>query len=226
VSLQIFPDLKGVTYPTNKGLRHSTIVNESVSGAEVRIPNWSQARYTWKLPYRYLPGYYYNLAIANNVHAAQWPNDSSDYQTLQGFYELMLGKYQPFLFFDPTDYTTSPSGSPNPSIIGIGNGVNQDFQLARTMGGASHRIYAVNSTLPFGAPVIYLNSTPQGGGYTINSTGLVHFSSPPGNGVLVKADFCYYFVVRFMEDENEWMNEACPFFTAREIALYEVVNGV
>lgn len=227
MALPLFPSLRGIQYPTEKIFKLDTIVQMSQSGHEVRLPNWTQARYQWRLPYGYLPNYFApNDPTTQNP--VQWPQDSLDLQTLAGFYELMLGQGNVFRFFDPTDYTTSPNlSSPTPSAIGIGDGVTTAFQLARVWAGMPHFVYAVNSTTVQGAPKIYINNSLQSGGsYSIGTTGVVTFNSAPSFGSSITADFSFYFVCRFATDENDWINSAGPFWETKDIILYEVSGGV
>jgi uncharacterized protein (TIGR02217 family) len=198
----VFPQLIGITWPVQKRLLNSTIIQTAQSGKEIRLANYGQARYEWELTFGYLPGD---------------PAFGTDLQTLMGFFEGTYGSLTPFLFQDMADYSTVASN------FGTGDGTTTTFQLARTMGGFSHLIYAP-FTVP--APEIYLNGVLQGSGYTISANGLVTFASAPSASVAITATFQYYFVVRFADDTNEWEQVVEPYWAMKSLVLREVVAGL
>lgn len=180
--LPIFPTLIGVAFPIVVRPVFSTETAEAASGLEVRVGNYVYPKKEWDIPVNYL-----------NQDAAV-----ADYQALYGLYVQMGGAFGTFLF----DYDRDNSTNGVPSQIGIGDGTTTTFQLGRMMGAGFELVYDVNSLVA--APKIYLNTTLQSSGYSINSTGLITFSSAPGNGVLVKADFQYYWRVKFAEDSVDF----------------------
>ena len=199
MSNTIFPRLLGETFPVLKELTHNTLIQTSAAGLEVRIARWTQPRYRWTISYGYLN---HDPAVA-----------TADLQTLYGFYESMHGSYSSFLYEDPTDYVAAVSN------FGIGDGVTTKFRLARTMGGASHLVYA-HKTSP--APKIYLNAVEQSSGVYSITNGLVTFNAAPSNGVALTADFQFYYRVRFQDDSLEFTNECGPYWTVKSVKLYEV----
>lgn len=209
MSNQIYPVLIGQGWPT-KRRNYDTIDQKAQSGAEVRLANYIQPYYEWEIPYGYLNDNF-NIATA-------------DYQILMGFSEQRLGKYDSFLFDDPSDddtsqYVANPVASPTPSQIGTGDGTTATFQLARSIGGASHLIYNVNSKNR--APRIYFGATLQSSGYSISASGLVTFSSAPSLATVINADFQYYFRCRFDEDSIEAENIGGPYWMVKSVTLYE-----
>lgn len=212
MSLLTFPTLLGIYWPGRK-MGFSTIIQQSVSGQEVRIANWIQARYQWDFPFEYLPGD---------------PSVATDYQTLMGFIELNNGPFSAFLFHDAYDFITSPNlNSSNwtsatgtsPSEIGIGDGSTTTFQIGRVRGGALHYIYTVDTTP--GNPKVYVNGVLQSSGYSISPSGLITFGSAPGSGLTIKVDFQYYFRCRFLEDSIEAEQIAAPYYRLKSLVLYE-----
>jgi uncharacterized protein (TIGR02217 family) len=198
----IFPILLGISWPVARKREFSTIIQTAQSGKEIRLANYGQARYSFKIPFDYLPGD---------------PAIGTDYQTLFGFMELQYGQLSTFWFQDKYDYQTTLSN------FGTGDGITTTFQLAREQGGASHLIYAP-WTAP--APIIYINGVLQSSGYTISASGLVTFTAAPGSGLALTATFSYYFVVRFDEDSLE-MEQICePFYQLKECGLIEAVYGL
>jgi uncharacterized protein (TIGR02217 family) len=206
----LFPgNLIGAGWPVRKE-DQSTIIQRANSGKEVRIAEYLQAYYAWDIPFGYLNDNYL-LAAA-------------DYQVIMGFQELVSGRAFPFLYDDPQDddtsqYVPNPVSAPTPSQIGIGDGRTTNFQLARNRGGFPHLVYYVNSANR--APRIYINNNLQFGGYTISTTGLVVFGTPPASGVTVGADFQFYYLCRFDEDAIEAENIAGPYHMIKSVKIYE-----
>jgi uncharacterized protein (TIGR02217 family) len=207
-----FPVLAGAGWPSREQVQ-STVIQETTSGKEVRIQNYPQARYKWVIPFGYLNDDYRRAA--------------ADFQILMGFHELVGGTSNPFLVDvlndnDTSQYVPDPVMNPTPSLIGIGDGVTQDFQIGRIWGGALHWVYYINTNNR--APRIFLGGGIRSSGYTISATGLVHFITPPPSGELIEADFQYYFLARFMEDSIESEAVAGPFHQVRSVTLYETFS--
>jgi hypothetical protein len=119
-------------------------------------------------------------------------NDSTSYlNQLIGFYMSMQGAANSFLYDDPQDNTLS-----SPVTFGTGDGNTKVFQLTRPIGGAKDIIQNVNGT-----PSIYLNGVLQSSGYSINSLGVVTFTSAPASGAAVAWSGKYYFRCRFKNDD-------------------------
>lgn len=193
----IFPKLIGETYPVKGRPVFDTIEQKSSSGMGVRIGKYVYPLNEWDIPYNWV-----------SADAAQ-----SDYQTLKGFCLSVYGMMSAFLFRDPSDCSTTDDGTMHrrdgttlstrtPSILATGDGTTTTFQIGRTIGGFLEVLFDIDSTVD--APKIYLNTTLQASGYTISATGLITFASAPGSGVLVKADFNYYWRVNFAEDNPEF----------------------
>jgi uncharacterized protein (TIGR02217 family) len=124
-------------------------------------------------------------------------------RTLMGFFMLCQGAFGTFLFQDPSDDRVSGQQ------IGTGDTLRTVFQLQRTMG----------ETLPGGgflepivAPnvvsAVYFNGIVQDpAGYSVDSmTGLVTFNTAPGSGLIITADYSYYFRCRFVDDSYAFEN--------------------
>jgi len=68
-------------------------------------------------------------------------------------------------------------------------------------------------------PVIYLGGSVASG-YTIGSTGIVTFGSPPGSGVQITADLAYYWRCRFQDDSITLSNDYEGFASCKKVVLY------
>ena len=206
MSFSIFPKLIGETVPVVRRPIFSTIIQGSSAGVEVRIGEYLYPIREWDIPYSYLSA---EALVA-------------DQQTLEGFVIGMTGMFSAFLYDDANDNSTTlpDAPTPTPSIIGTGDATTTTFQLGRTLSGRYEPLYDVNATVS--APKIYLGSTLQTSGYTISATGLITFSSAPGSGVQVKADFQYYWRVRFAADSFDFENFAGRWWEAKSIKLRQV----
>ena len=179
--------MAGLTFPITRRMQTSTIQQTSASGMEVRSPNYQYPRWQYDLQFTYLS----QLASV------------SDYQNFLGFLGARSGPYDSFLLYDENDCYVSNQ------IIGTGNGVTLAFQLQRSLGLQTQPIYDINGITATLAPApavnIYLNAALQTSNYSVSTTGLVTFTAghAPGNGVLVTADFGYFWRVRVEGDELE-----------------------
>lgn len=186
MSTNVFPSLAGLGWPTSRSPIFKTRRQVNISGKEVRIADWSYPRYKWTLVFNFL-----------RQGAGTFSSSYTEFSQLEGFFEKLLGGWDSFLYADPDDGVVVGQN------IAVGNGVTTAFQLQRTFGGASCPILAPNLATTFN---VYLNGVQQpGGNYTVTpwgatNPGLLTFVSPPGNGVLITADFTYYFPCRFDDD--------------------------
>ncbi len=172
----IFPTLPGLKWDVTKKPYFSTKIQTSVNGKEARAINWSYPRWQFDLSYELL---------RDDV--------TNELRTLMGFFLQRQGAFDSFLYTDPSDnYVASQS-------IGTGNGATTVFQLVRSLGGFTELMKNITGT-----PVVRLNGTVQGSGWTVDGNGLITFTTAPAAGVAVTADFSYYFRVRFLQDESEF----------------------
>jgi uncharacterized protein (TIGR02217 family) len=138
----------------------------------------------------------------------------ADWASLMAFFNLRAGKYDSFLFTDAQDNSITAQS------IGTGNGSKTQFQLVRNLGGFTEPVENVNGT-----PSIYLDGVLQSSGYTISSTGLVTFSSAPGNGVAVTWTGNYYWRVRFDQDTSEFSENMKSFFDLKKLTFIGAVGN-
>ena len=138
---------------------------------------------------------------------------------LMGFFLLCQGAFGTFLFRDPCDDQVTGQE------IGVGNASTTVFQLQRAMG----------STLPGGGflePIVapdvvsalYLDGITQSpGSYNIDpDTGLVTFSTAPGSGLIITADYSYYFRCRFVDDSYAFENFMFQLWQLKKLTFISV----
>lgn len=185
----IFPTLPGLAWSAIKTPMFQTRIQRAASGRELRALDYPYPLWQFALIYDFL---------RDNPAAGY-----DELRTLVGFFMLCQGAFGTFLFHDPSDCQVTGQQ------IGIGNASKTGFQLQRAMG----------TTLPGGgffepivAPnvvrAIQLNGIMQNPAtYSVDpDTGLVTFSTAPGSGLIVTADFTYYFRCRFIDDKYDFEN--------------------
>jgi len=185
----IFPALPGLAWSVTKSPTFQTRIQRAVSGRELRALDYPYPLWQFMLVFDFL-----------RDHSAA---GFDELRTLMGFFMLCQGAFGTFLFQDPSDDRVSGQQ------IGTGDTLRTVFQLQRTMG----------ETLPGGgflepilAPnvvsAVYLNGIIQDpAGYSVDSmTGRVTFNTAPGSGLIITADYSYYFRCRFVDDSYAFEN--------------------
>jgi uncharacterized protein (TIGR02217 family) len=176
MSNNIFPTFNGITWPIPKRANWKTLVSQAESGREVRIALRSLPLFEWDLPYGVLR--------------------AADQAQFWGFYNQCYGGYDTFLFDDKADDFAQGQQ------LGIGDGATTQFQFVRSYGGlfVEPRTDIQQSPTP---PKIYLNGVLQSSDYSISyfNSGTVTFTTAPASGVVITADFYFYWRVRFKEDQ-------------------------
>lgn len=169
---------------TRGGAEFSTTVIRTKGGKSYRNVNWVQELQRWEL------SYFDYIEVIEDIRT---------------FHRARLGRAQSFLMKDQDDYVGEGE------VIGTGTGALMTFQLKKNYsnGGIT---YARTITKPAVNTIqIFLNDVLQPTGWNTNAVlntepytpladGIIAFSSPPGNGVVVTANFEFYFPVRFEED--------------------------
>lgn len=169
-----------IAYGSAGGAEFSTTVIRTKGGATYRNRNWFQERQRWN--------------VAPGVKTLEQALE------LEAFFRARGGMAQGFLFSDRRDHQAVGS------VIGTGNGTATTFQMVKTYT-SGPEVYSRAIKKPKPGGLIYLNGVKQVTGYTVSvvvggpswtpATGLLTFSSAPGNGVVVTADFEFYIPVIF-----------------------------
>lgn len=140
-------------------------------------------------------------------------------RTLMGFFMLCQGAFGAFLFQDPSDSQTA--GQP----IGIGDASRTSFQLQRAIGTA---LPGGGFYEPIVAPnvvrAVYLNGITQDpASYRVDSeSGLVAFNTAPGSGLMITADFTYFFRCRFVDDRYDFENFMYQLWQLKKLTFISV----
>jgi uncharacterized protein (TIGR02217 family) len=185
----IFPTLPGLAWSVTKTPTFQTRIQRAASGRELRALDYPYPLWQFALVYDFL----------RDDPTAGY----DELRTLLGFFMLCQGAFRAFLFEDPSDREVA--GQP----IGVGNASTTAFQLQR----------AIGATLPGGgffepisAPnvvsAVYFDGITQDpASYNLDpDNGLLTFATAPGSGLIITADFTYYFRCRFTDDSYDFEN--------------------
>lgn len=185
--------LSGLTFPnmgrlTGWSLHRrptwGTRIAASVSGREVRAPQYVAPLYEFELTYE----------VLNSGVAALGGAFTASMQALLGFFQLCQGQYGSFLFTDP-DFNTIAGG-----LIGTGTGAVTGFTLQRVLGGYTEAVGWANAVT-----TVYVNGVAlSGSAWTLTLPNTITLITAPASGALVTADFSYYSVCRFIDDIQDF----------------------
>lgn len=195
-----------LAYGTAGGPVFSTLVTRLASGFEGRQQQWSHARLQFD--------------------AAPAVLDKERLAVLLKFFYARRGRSRGFLFHDYTDFTSADNHQDAPAatdqLIGVGDGVEQTFQLVKHYGD-SEATYTRDISRPVADSILVsLNNVPQGSGWALNSLGQIFFSVAPGVGVQVKAGFEFLVPVRFDTDFLETSIESYEGYNATTVPIIEL----
>jgi uncharacterized protein (TIGR02217 family) len=205
--LNQFPNLPGLAWSVTKTPAFKTRIQKSVSGRERRALDQALPIWTWTLTYDFLRD---NLAGGYN-----------ELRTLMAFHAQQQGAYTGFLYTDPTDNAVTGQA------LGTGNASQTQFQLVRNLdpalpgGGYNEPIVAPNLV-----SAVYLNGVVQSpSSYAVNAnTGMLTFTTAPGSGVAVTADFSYFFRVRFSDDTASFENFMFQLWRLKQIKFVSILQ--
>jgi uncharacterized protein (TIGR02217 family) len=134
----------------------------------------------------------------------------AELQTLVGFFNKRGGSFDSFLYSVPDDNAVTAMQ------FGTGNGTTTAFQLVRNFGGFVEPVFDLN-----GAPQIFragvLQATPAN--YSINSAGLVTFTTAPTAGQALTWTGSFYVRHCFERDQLEVERFLHLLYEARSVEL-------
>ncbi len=184
--MTLFPSIPSLAWAVLREPVFSTLASKHVSGKTTRATNAVFPLWKFTLTYD----------VLLSDPSTMW------LQQLRGFFESMYGQETTFLFQDPEFYNNYHQ------VLGTGNGSQTDFPFIRSLGSYYSEPVGQVATLVN----VYLGGVLQSSGFSVQYTPypVLRFSTPPGAGVQVMADFTYYFVCRFLADDmdfEEFMNQ-------------------
>jgi uncharacterized protein (TIGR02217 family) len=192
-----------------KAPEFATRVQRSVSGREVRALDMPFPIWHWTLIYNF-------LRDKNDTHGGNALGTGHDeLRTLMGFFLRQQGSLSPFIYSDPTDSAVIGQ------VLGSGDGISTIYPVVRTFGGFNEPVTPDQTTVIS----VYVSGvlSPNGSGWTLGNDNTITFTSPPGAGTVITADFGYYFVVRFEADTYEFENFMYQLWALRQVKFQSVL---
>ena len=181
----LFP--AGIALNSEGGPTRKTDIVALVSGHEERNSPWAGSR--------------------RSFNAGYGVKSIADIEAVIAFFEARHGRLYGFRFRDPFDFKSGPlaqTPSPEDQLIGTGDGEETAFQLVkRYVSGAASYVRPIRKPVA-GSVRVAVDSAEQTEGvdFTLDeTTGVVAFASPPGEGLSVTAGFLFDCPVRFDSDE-------------------------
>ena len=211
----LFPSLPGLGWSVHKEPQFATRIQRAVSGRELRVVDQPNPIWTFTLTFPFLRDKW-DVRQAGGLGAGY-----DELETLMGFFLAQQGAFAAFYFNDPTD--NARLAEP----IATGNGSTVTFQLVRRMpaGAAPGLGFSEPIIAPNTISAVYLNgvSQPNPGVWTAGSNGLFSFTTAPAPGAVITADFTYYFLVRFHDDNADFENFLVQLWTLKQVKLQSVL---
>lgn len=201
----VFPTLPGLAWSVAKAPTFQTRIQRAVSGRELRALDYPYPLWQFSLVF----------ALLRDDPAAGF----DELRTLMGFYLSCQGAYGTFLFQDPSDYRVAGQ------YIGTGDSNQAVFQLQRTMGTAlPDGGFAEPMVAPNLVSAVYFDGIVQSpSGYNVDAAaGLLTFATPPGTGLVISADFSYWFRCRFVDDSYGFENFMHRLWTLKKLTFISV----
>ncbi len=201
----VFPALPGLAWSVTKSPTFQTRIQRAASGRELRALDYPYPLWQFTLVF--------DLLRDNPL------TGYDELRTLMGFFMLCRGAFGTFLFRDPSDDRVAGQQ------IGVGNASTTVFQLQRAMGktlpggGFQEPIVAPNVV-----SAVYLNGITQNpASYSVDpNTGLITFETAPGGGMIITADFSYYFRCRFVDDSYAFENFMFQLWQLKKLTFISV----
>ena len=176
MSNAIFPtSLPGMTLVTSIAPRFSTKIQSAISGRETRAAFMSYP--LWDITF--------NFELLRS-------DSTAELDQMMGFFLQMKGSFDNFLVTVPEDNVVTDMN------FGIGNGSQVAFQLTRTCGaGGFGFVEPVQNVQTITNVKINGVATTA---YTINSSGLITFTTAPASSAVITWTGSYYYRCRFTQD--------------------------
>lgn len=204
MSSLVFPSLPGQTIAVTRSPEYNTGMFRALSGKESRIAYQQYPLMTWELSFDLL---------RDNI-------TPSEYDALTGLFMAVQGRWDTFLYTDPTFNTVTAMQ------FGTGDGTTTTFQVTATnqnSGGPGGAELIQNFN---GTPSIYVGGVLQtlGTAYTISGTGLVTFLSGhvPAASAAITWTGSFYYRVRFDDDTIDTAQFMSKWWEIKKLKLRQV----
>jgi len=173
----VLPELPGLSFDMKCNSQFATVIHTPANGQEVRGSFAAYPMWLFSLNYEWLD---------DN------PEDR-DLQTLHGFILQRRGSFDSFL------YSHKNANAVIDQVLGTGNGTRTDWPLLRVWGGFTEPVENPNQI----EAITIDDELVDTGDYTVSTTGVLSFITPPASGV-IRWTGSYYFRCRFEADLTDF----------------------
>ena len=172
--------------------QYRTIIQESENGRETRQSSQLYPTWSLSLVYSYLRDY------VQTSDASGAPTGFTERTALMQFFGQCRGSFTSFLL-QPSLLTLVPADSSvQGQLLGVGDGITTAFQMVQTVYGILDIVQN-----PQGTPTVYVGGVPTTA-FTLGTTGIIVFSTPPALGAAISADFTWAYRCRFTKDSLQF----------------------
>lgn len=189
----------------------NNVIQEAIAGNEQRYARWTKCRGVGDVAYGLL---------------SSEATFDDDFRAIMAIYRAHIGSMIPFRFKDWSDYQCEDEN------FGTGDGAETEFQITKTydpsqllLNTPGSLLYVRNIFLFAAAPAIEVDGSPMTvtTDYTISTSGLVTFASPPANDKAITWTGEFDVPVRFDGDIQIGMKES-NIITITSLPIKEVVG--
>ena len=192
MSLEIFPELTSMAWNNEKIQRWDGVyVQKSGNGRRKSLCTQPYPEWELQCSYKCL--------------------DQEQIRKAAGFFAMVRGKHQPFLWKDTEDFSQTKVR------IGNGDGTKTGWQLVRNFGG-----YFVEPVRDIVSGTLHLYADAAEIACSLGSDGWVTPNVAPAQGAVITASFEYYWRVAFKDSELTWDNFWYNFFELKTISMVTV----
>lgn len=199
----IYPaSLPGLAWDSVRTPIFKTGVQEAVSGKESRNSYTAYPTFQFDLQYEFL---------RNNISV-------SEMKALAGLFSSMRGRWDTFLYSDPTYNTVVDEP------FGVGDGTTTQFQLTATFQNAGgpglpELIQNLNGTAVIKKATVV---QAQPAACSIGATGVVTFVTAPAAAAALTWSGSFYYRCRFLEDKLPLQQFMFDFWKTRTVSLKSI----
>lgn len=189
----------------------NNVIQEAIAGNEQRYAKWTKCRGVGDVAYGLL---------------SSEESFDDDFRAVMAIYRAHVGSLYPFRFKDWSDYIATDEN------FGTGDGVETTFQITKTydpsqilLNTPGTLLYVRNIFLFAAAPVIKVDGVTKTvtTDYTISSSGVCAFTSPPANDKSITWTGEFDIPVRFDGDVRLGVKEA-NIITITSLPIKEVIG--
>ena len=208
----VFPsNIPGLTFEVHKRPTWATLEYMAISGRRTSSPQQAYPLWEFELKFDFLRDQTQNI-MPYRQYAGK-----NEFTRISQLFLDCAGKYGQFYLDDPTD------DSRMAQVIGTTDGTTQQFTMYRTWGtGANSFVEPVGGINTIYD--IYLNGVVQSHStYSIvANTNAFTFNAPPSGGQTITADFSFYYLCQFLEDQHDYNQFMTNLWELRSLKLRSV----